>query len=212
MKLSESQRESLKAAVSRYHASLPGSVAEKYLDERGLTGFEGIDRFRLGYVEDPLPEHEAHRGKLAIPYLRWHPRHGWSCVSIRFRSLDGSEPKYATMAGDKPRLFNTQALNAPGSEVGIAEGELDAITATLAGLPTVGIPGANIWQPYWDTVFQGYRRVHVLTDGDKPGENMGRTIASRLPNARIVPCPDGEDINSVYTSRGADDLVRMWSE
>lgn len=203
---SESQRKSLQAAVSKYHAALSGSPAEEYLHSRGLDSFDGLGKFRFGYVEDPLPEHEKHKGKLAIPYLRWHPRHGWSCVSMRFRVLDDSKPKYASMAGDRPRLYNTPALNQPGLVAGICEGEIDAVTATLAGLPTVGIPGATTWQPYWTEMFRGYREVLVFTDGDEPGEKLGRTIAKALTNAKIISCPEGEDLNSILTSQGKEAL------
>ena len=209
-RLSESQRESLKQAVSRYHSSFPESPAEEYLDQRGLGAFDELGKYRFGFVEDPLPEHEMHRGKLVIPYLRHHPRYGWMCVSLRFRSLDGSKPKYASLHGDKPRLYNTPALNVPEMEVGIAEGELDAVTATLCGLPTVGVPGATSWQPHWTELFRGYRTVHVFTDGDEPGEKLGRTIAKKLPNTRVVPAPAGEDINSILVNQGQDALRALW--
>lgn len=203
---SESQRESLKEAVSRYRAALPGSPAEEFLNQRGLGAFEGLDKFRFGYVEDPLPEHEKHRGKLAIPYLRCHPRHGWTVAQIRFRALGDSKPKYASEAGAKPRVYNTQALAQPGLVVGICEGELDAVTATLAGLPTVGIPGSNTWQSHWPEMFKGYHEVLVFTDGDEPGEKMGRTIAKSLTNTRVIPCADGEDINDILTLHGLEAL------
>lgn len=203
---SESQRQSLKSAVSRYHQAITNSPAEEYLNQRGLGSFSELEKYRLGYVEDPLPEHEMHRGKLAIPFLRKHPRHGWTCVSIRFRSLDDSKPKYASMAGDRPRLYNTQALNQPGLVVGVCEGEIDALTATLAGLPTVGIPGAQMWQPHYADLFRGYREVRVFTDGDEPGEKLGRTIAKAMSNAKIIPCQPGEDLNSILTSQGVEAL------
>lgn len=211
-KLSEERRQSLQAAVSRYHAAFPESPAEEYIGQRGLGEFEGLGKFRFGYVEDPFPEHEKHRGKLAIPYLRRHPRHGWTCVSIRFRALGDEKPKYATLSGDKPRLYNTQALNVPSPDVGITEGEIDAVTASLAGLPTVGIPGANSWQPHWPELFRGYRTVYVFTDGDDPGEKLGRQIAKQLPNARIIPCPEGEDVNSILTDKGIDALQALWGK
>lgn len=210
-KLNESQLESLKNAVSRYHASLAGSPAEEYLAQRSLEP-ERVSQFRFGYVEDPLPEHEKHRGKLAIPYLRKHPRYGWMCVSIRFRDLEGNKPKYATLSGDRPRLFNTLALTEPGFSVGVSEGELDAVSATLAGLPTVGVPGATSWQDHWCEMFRGYKNVFVFTDGDAPGEKLGRTIAKGLDNARIIHMPDGEDVNSVYQSQGEEALQRLWKE
>lgn len=209
-RLSKEQRESLQQAVSKYHAALPGSPAEEYLAQRGLAKFDGLSKFRFGYVEDPDPEHEKYRGKLAIPYLRRHPRHGWTVVSIRFRALDDSTPKYLTLSGDKPRLFNTQALTEPTMTVGITEGELDACTATLAGLPTVGIPGATSWQEHWRELFLGYKAVLVFTDGDDAGDKLGRKLGKTLPNARVIPCPEGEDMNSLLTGRGVEAVQALW--
>ena len=209
-RLSQSQRELLQRAVSKYHAKLPGSPAEEFLNSRGLPP-EEVAGYRFGYVDDPLPEHEQYRGKLAIPYLRKHPRTGWSCVSIRFRTLEPEgKPKYQSMAGDRPRLYNTEKLTLPYPDVGITEGEIDAVTASLSGLPTVGIPGSQMWQDYWRELFLGYRNVFVFTDGDEPGMKLGHTIATALPNARVITCPPGEDINSLWVTRGPEAVKELW--
>src|SRR5690606_28711961 len=124
-------------ASQRYHKALAGSEAEGYLATRGLTApaiAEAVTQFRLGYVEEPLPGHEMYKGMLAIPYLRWAPDERWQVVSLRFRRLDAAEgkPKYLTVPGDTGRLYNTLALLQPAQRVGIAEGEIDALTASVA--------------------------------------------------------------------------------
>src|SRR5699024_2377399 len=204
-RLSESQRASLQEAVTEFHSQLPGSPAETHLEERGCLA-DGLAvataKFRLGYGGDPLPGFERYQGMLAIPYLRWHPRHGWSCVSLRFRRLGESGPKYQTMPGDRPRLFNAQALNAPVREVGITEGELDAVAATIGGLPTVGVPGATSWKPHFEELFRGYRTVYVFTDGDEPGEKFGYQLAAAMSNVKVIPSKPGEDLNSILMSDG----------
>ena len=139
-KLSESQRASLREATDLYRESLPGSPAEEYLASRGIPA---VTRFGLGYVADARPGHEMYKGCLAIPYMRWSEWRGWSVASIRFRRLDGGNPKYMTVAGDKPRLYNTVALTRYSRDMSIAEGEIDAVTAELAGVPCVGVPGAR---------------------------------------------------------------------
>lgn len=204
-RLSESQRASLQQAVTAYHAQLPGSPAEEHLKARGLYHddlLEQTAKFRLGYVGDPLPGFENYQGMLAIPYLRKHPRHGWGCVSIRFRNLEESGPKYRTMPGDRPRLFNTPALNLNVREVGITEGEFDAVAATVCGLPTVGVPGAQSWKPHFAELFRGYENVYVFTDGDDAGDQFGESVAKTLLNSKIIPCPPGEDINSLLIDGG----------
>ncbi|ACE79983.1 DNA primase [Mycobacterium phage Pukovnik] len=148
-----------------------------------------------------------YRGCLSIPYMRHSPWRGWSVASIRFRRLDGGTPKYMTVAGDKPRLYNTPALTRYSRDMAITEGEIDAITAELCGIPTVGVPGSQMWKPYFRELFLGYRNVNILADGDEPGMEFAKQVAKTLPNARIIPMPDGEDVNSLVITQGKDALL-----
>lgn len=212
--LSESQRSFLRTATEKYHADLNGSPADEYLRTRGL-GFpstkEALDRFNLGYVNDPLPGHEMYRGYLAIPYLRWSQDQVWSVVSIRFRCIQDHDHKghgkYMTLAGDRPRLYNTLALLKDSPRIAITEGEIDAITAQVCGIPAVGAPGAQSWQQHFREPFLGYREVFVLADGDEAGMQFARTIAGSLPNAKIIPSPEGQDVNSFVLDKGPDALL-----
>jgi hypothetical protein len=213
-RLSESQKTFLREAALRYHASLPGSPAEEYLTARKLAGPSMKDRmvrFALGYVAEPLPGHEMFKGQLAIPYLRWSQEHGWMVVSVRFRCIQDHEHKghgkYMTVAGDRPRLFNTFALLKDSPAVAITEGELDAITVQMTGMPAVGVPGANSWQQHFREPFLGYRDVFILTDGDEAGRGFGNTVASSLPNAKVIPMPPGEDVNSLVVKHGPQALM-----
>lgn len=208
-RLSESQRRSLNDAVSRYHASLAGSEAEEYLAQRGLPA-SALEKYRLGYVADPLPEHEHMRGRLAIPYLRKHPRFGWTTVTIRFRALDDSKPKYRSVSGDRPRLYNTPVLMTDAPAVGIAEGEIDAISASYAGLPTVGVPGSGMWQEHFAPMFEGYQTVYLFTDGDEAGERLAADVTKDLKNVKVIPFADGQDANSVLVAEGVEGLEKLW--
>lgn len=203
-KLSESQRAYLWEATSRYRESLPGSPAAEYLESRGIPLGTA---FGLGFVADPLPGHELYRGCLAIPYLRWSQWRNWTVASIRYRRLDGGTPKYLTMPGDKARLYNTHALTRYSKDICITEGELDAVSAELAGAPSVGVPGAQMWKPFFRELFLGYRNVNILADGDEAGLDFARQVAKTLPNSRIIPMPDGEDVNSFVLKRGKQALL-----
>lgn len=209
-KPSESQKAFLQEATSQYYASLPGSPAAAYLQTRGLTE-QNIKNFRLGYVHNPLAGHENYRGFLAIPYIRQTPDNQWSVISIRFRCIQDHEHtghgKYMTVAGESPHLFNTRALLKPAASVAITEGELDAITAQACGQPTVGVPGAQAWQPHFRELFLGYRDVYLLADGDDAGRQFAHTIAGELPNAKVIPMPPGEDVNSLVVTQGKDALL-----
>lgn len=213
-RLSESQKKLLREATERYHKSLPDSPAEEYLVKRGLwfpSIRETVQGFRLGYVDDPLPGHEHFRGMLAIPYLRWSMEHGWAVVSVRFRCIEDHDHKghgkYMTQAGDRPRLYNTLALLKQSPIVAVTEGEIDAMTAQVCGIPAVGVPGSASWKPYFREPFLGYREVIILADGDEPGHKFAATVARELPNARVVPCPPGEDVNSFVIGNGKNALL-----
>jgi hypothetical protein len=168
-------------------------------------------RFQLGFVADPLPGHEQYRGFLAIPYLRWSADKEWSVVSMRFRCVEDHEHtghgKYMTVAGDRPRLYNTLALLRPSPVVAITEGEFDAITAQVCGLPAVGVPGVQAWQPHFREPFLGYRDVFVLADGDDAGLKFANAVAGTLPNAKVIPMPAGSDVNSFVGKQGKEALL-----
>jgi DNA primase len=209
-RLSDSRRRFLRESTQRYNRSLPGSLAEEYLESRGLGDPKIVRWFQLGYVEEPLPGHELYRGKLAIPYLRWSQDSEISVVSLRFRRINDRDAggKYLTTAGDRPRLYNTAALMRASPSIAITEGELDAITAHTCGVPTVGVPGAQSWKPHFREPFLGYRDVFVLADGDEAGMSFANGIAKTLPNAKVIPFPPGEDVNSLVNTRGKDALLQ----
>jgi DNA primase len=91
--------------------------------------------------------------------------------------------------------------------VAITEGEIDAITAQVCGLPAVGVPGAQAWLPHFREPFLGYRDVFVLADGDEAGLRFANTVAGTLPNAKVIPMPPGQDVNSLVLSEGKQALL-----
>lgn len=166
-----------------------------------------VKRFGLGYVDDPLPGHQQYRGMLSIPYLRESPTGEWSVVSMRFRRLTGTGSRYLTMAGDRPRLFNTRALAIYEDFMCITEGELDTVVATACGLPSVSAPGAKTWQKHFREPFLGYETVFILADGDTAGEEFAEFVAGQLPNAKIIPMDKDEDVNSFVVKHGKKALL-----
>lgn len=199
---SDSLRAFLEAASQRYHESLWGSVALHYLEQRGLTK-ETINRFRLGYVSDPLPGHEYMRGKIAIPYLT----PDGSVTSIRFRKVgdEGKGKKYLSVTNDPPKIYNANALEVARSGIVICEGEIDTLTAEQVGFPAVGIPGAQNWQPAWYRLFVQYSVVYMLHDDDDAGIKLAEQIGSQLDNLRPIPMTGG-DVNSFVRENGPEAL------
>lgn len=115
-------------------------------DYRGL-GWSTISRFRLGYVDTPLsPDHEFVRGRVVIPNIcqAGHP------VGLKFGSMDPlieKKYKYLYLRGSDTRLWNLQALNYCRGRIFVTEGEFKALALEDAGIPAVGVPGANVMGP-----------------------------------------------------------------
>lgn len=212
---SPARKRLLVEATKRYYHALPGSPAEEHLASRGLLGpsvAAETDRYRLGYVADPLPGHEPYRGMLAIPYLRATLDGQWSVATIRFRCLrphceHADHGKYMSLPGDPPRLYNTVAIVNNDDTIGITEGEFDAQTASLCGIPTTGVPGADAWRPHFQDAFAGFERVWVMYDGDKAGRMFATKVLAALPNGVGIPMPDKEDVSSFVAAHGRGALL-----
>lgn len=197
----------------RYHAALWESPAAEYLLSRGLL-HSTIERFRLGFVKDPAPGHGRYRGRLAIPYEDGLGRER----GIRYRSLDGSEPKYLSTKGFS-HLFAVRASDYP--VVYLTEGEIDAMVLWQMGLRAVGVPGTRIWQDEFRFLFRNCEEVVITFDNDEPKRgpdgkvvNPGQLGAVRVWRSlekagivtRVANLPRGTDVNEAYLAMGEKEL------
>jgi DNA primase len=149
-------------------------------------------------VDNPSPGHEGYKGKLSIPYVT--PS---GVVDIRFRSIQGEDPKYIGLPGAKTTMFNAQAVLTADSYICVTEGEIDCITVLAkTEHPAVGVPGANNWKPYYSKILDDFETVIVLADGDNPGLEFGKKISRELGNVNIIQMPDGHDVNSIVLQEG----------
>jgi DNA primase len=199
MRLSKSQKELLEKATESYAQNLQEIVP--YLQSRGITEQTAI-MFRLGFVREPEMGHEPYVGKLAIPYLT-----PTGVIDIRFRSLnsDGG-PKYMSRPGATTHIFNINALSNDSDVLAICEGELDTVVATQAGFSAVGLPGANNWKSFYNRVLADWSKVILLCDGDNAGREMAKHLSRELDNVFPVFMPEGQDVNDVYLTEGAEGL------
>lgn len=197
MRLSSSQKNFLLQATQRYAAKI--ELAEEYLLSRQLS-VEEAKVFHLGVVDDPLPGHEAYKGRLAIPYIT--PS---GVVDIRFRGMNNEDPKYMGLVGAKTTMFNTQACFVADKYICVTEGEFDCIVMTVKTIhPTIGIPGANNWKSHYAKILDDFDTVIVLADGDSAGLEFGKKISRELGNVNIISMPEGEDVNSITIKKGSD--------
>lgn len=204
--LTSEQREFFETAATTYQSDLAADTsAQAYLTSRGF-GPEAANMSRLGVVRRPLVGHEQYRGRLVVPYVT--PS---GVVNMRFRCLkthkcaDEKCPKYLSSEGMEANLYNVLDLKKDSSIICVAEGELDALTLSMAGLPAVGVPGVESWKSHWARCLEDFQTVYVLADGDKAGRKFASFMA-RETKARPIRMPDGHDVNSLYVQGGADAL------
>lgn len=193
---SAEQKKSLERAVVHYQQFL--DEAESYLSERGIPRTTA-ESFRLGVVKEPLTGHEHLHGRLVIPYLTIT-----GVVDIRFRAMDGSDPKYMGLPGAKTHLFNVSSILISDNKVAVTEGEVDTITLATMGIHAVGVPGVSNWKPHYSRILQDFEEVLVFADGDQAGRDFSKRLARDLDSVTIINCPEGEDVNSVYTKFGSE--------
>lgn len=206
--LDPSQRALLESATTTFENDLEEKSVQ-YLMDRGISP-DTVARFRLGYVASELPGFEQYQGMLSIPsLLPTHP------VSLRFRALDPEQaPKYKGLSGVTTRLFNLRAVSEAGDIIGITEGEIDAITLDQAGLPAVGVCGADNWKKHHPRIFSGFRKVLIFGDGDDAGRRFANKVYESLTTDTVavrIPMPQGDDVNSLFNSK-PDDLATLIEE
>lgn len=198
MRLSKSLRTSLEYATQTYQGQLDLGAVE-YLRARGIEK-QTAQRYRLGVVREPLEGDSEYTGCLTIPYITTG-----GVVDIRYRQMDPDRsPKYLSRHGAKGRLYSVVSLLAETSSIAICEGEFDTMTLNQAGIPAVGVPGANSWQAHWSLLFDDFEKIIVCCDGDQAGKDFGSRMVERfdMQQVKLVNFPAGADVNSFMLEHG----------
>ena len=192
---SRSLKNLLEEHTTEYQSQLSGSPGESHLLERGVTP-EAIQHFRLGYVGEPAQGDDYYRGRISIPYTTVT-----GVVSIRFRSLEvDPEKKYLTVQGESARPYNVDCLKKAKLLI-LTEGEIDTIICWQMGLASLGIPGADAWNPLWAR-FLRFRKVVMFADGDDAGKRCAATVKKDVPSLIVFSMPWKKDVNDMYLDKG----------
>jgi len=198
-----------------------GSRGGTYLEKRGIDA-EVADRYGVRYCPDlsglwALAEKKKIREaglsslyifqKAGLPVLVFPYIRQGKPVMIKTRCLLSKEeadrrevPRFLNTSGKVPFLWNHDAVR-EADRVMICEGEIDALSAIMAGLVGVGLPGWSHWKDAWTLDFKG-KDVILVLDADPAGQKGTADIAGRFMKAGL-PCPrqlvlkEGEDLNDV---------------
>lgn len=163
-------------------------------------------------MTDPLPGHDYLAGRLAIPYLTdaGPVNMTFRCIADHDCKTQVKHKKYITWAKLETNLYHVQSLQAAGEWIAVAEGEIDALSLNLSGIPAVGIAGVDKWQEYWPLIFDDFLRVYLFEDGDDAGKKLGDRMDSAIGTPVIrIKMPAGEDVNSIYAKQGREALRGM---
>lgn len=206
------RRDFLEHATATYSTALKDAPeAIEYLKGRGIDGATA-QRFRLGFVESALENHDQMQGMLSIPYVT-----PTGVVAIRFRRVSGDGHKYHQETGSFSPLFNVRDLHRPEPYLAICEGELDAVIMSgLVGVPAIAIPGTGQWGKrgrFYSRLLQDYDKVFVVMDPDKAGQDLVPSIMKNVPNPVNIVLP--LDVNDTYLREGAEFIKRelgLWQE
>lgn len=190
----------LDRAQKAYSENLDPALA--YLATRGISR-EHAAIAGLGVVTAGVVDHETKIGRLAIPYMT--PA---GCVNMSFRCIRDHNcgavgcAKYLQSDGLGANLYYVKAFEEAGDFICLTEGELDALTLNICGIPALGISGSEKWEDHWTEILDDFQYVYVMTDGDSAGEKFGRKVVKAIPHAVRIRMPDGEDVNSMYVKHG----------
>lgn len=100
----------------------------------------------------------------------------------------------------RPKIvpYGLHLLKPEHTRVLLVEGETDTLALLQAGIPALGIPGADNWKSEWARHLRG-RLVYVWQEPDTGGATFARKIFGDLPDARVIKAPDGaKDANELW--------------
>jgi DNA primase len=102
-------------------------------------------------------------------------------------------------------LYNVGDFKKQSPFICITEGELDALTLSMCGMPAIGIPGVKHWKKHWPRCFADFDVIYAFGDGDDAGRKFNSFLAKEI---RAVPVrvPDGRDCNGLFRGSGAEAL------
>ncbi len=214
-----SKETTLTEAAHLYHQAMTPEVIA-YLKDRGITE-ETIEKYRIGYCSGDTPYrtskeslsdsgliyengNEFFRGFITFPHF-----YAGRVVFISGRGYP--EKAHKKLPKEKVPLFHLFNESAARQEaVIIAEGEIDTLTLLQSAFNACGVLGANSFKAEWIVKFDHCKKVFLTFDNDEAGNKANLEIARLLgTKARIVPLPEGEDVNDFFRHSTAADYQRL---
>jgi len=171
-----------------------GGVLNYLLDERKLSQ-DSIDAYKISEAGD----------EIVFPYLR-----DSELVFVKYRNFKDKK-KQRTEKDCEPCLFGWQAIPDDAREVLICEGEIDAPSWYMAGIPALSVPTGSQGTTWIENEYDNLDRfdvIYISFDQDEAGKKGAAEVISRLGNdrCRLVSLPL-KDANEVIKNMDALALI-----
>ncbi|HNS49707.1 MAG TPA: hypothetical protein PKO09_00820 [Anaerolineae bacterium] len=157
-----------------------------------VEGYAGAKKLPVAFLRELGLRNALRGGQKAvwIPYLDCDGNE----AAIRYRhSMDGGgTQRFSWRRGEHPLLYGLWKLKEAkrAGYVVLVEGESDAQTLWHYGVPALGVPGANCWDPTWASLLQGLT-VYAWQEPDAGGAQFVKAIGGSLPDLRVLTPPEG---------------------
>lgn len=140
-----------------------------YMKLRGLTE-ETMNAFQI----------KTYDNRIAFPYYRYETIVGYK---TRKPLKDPGKPKYMSIAGSKPFLFNSHNVP-PQDELIICEGEFDCMCIWQSGFKNVVSVGAgansiSALVEQADEYLKAFKYLIIVSDNDEAGINMDKAFLEK---------------------------------
>jgi hypothetical protein len=197
--------------LNEHHVALMASTEPlDYLaHERGYS-IELIEKMRLGLWKHPTTQELW----VIYPYIN-----NGKYVYAKMRRLPPSEKAFHGSKGRENPLYHADAIKPDAEEIILTEGEADCLALINQGYEcAVGVPGAGmkkaVWidrlDVWWELRSGKPRRIYILYDSDKPGQEACSEITKRIgiEKVLVIKLPSftkkdgkpGKDINEFFVA------------
>jgi DNA primase len=177
--------------IQEWHDTMPLARWD-YWRSRGLND-RAISHFKLGW--DGM--------RYTIPGLYRNVPFGIKRRKARDVD-DGIDAKYVSVTGSRVGIFNADTLWTAVSVV-ICEGEIDAMLLEQHGYRAVTTTGgAGTWKDEWAKFFAHIKKVTIVYDNDKAGQDGAHKVLTVIGHGRIVTLPKKyKDVGEMVQDRDA---------
>ena len=158
-------------------------------------------------------QHDGEHGPERITLLRFAPFGAYREAHPRLKYLSPYDHR-----PDEPYCaWQVESAHMSSKMLGITEGEINALSLHMMGLPAIATAGAQGWRSAWASRLIGLDRVLLFADGDKAGQEWAQRITDDLA-ALVgyyeaqqlcvhVRLPHKQDVNDLLQSGALRQLI-----